>query len=83
VITRHDDPRRLDRFQKCPRLFELRALRALGQIARDGHEIRPDPVDKGDQRSEDRLIDLPEMQIGEMDDGAHATTTITLGCGRK
>ena len=52
-------------------LLELRAARALREVARDDDEVGAGGRDGRAQRLEQPRIDAAEVQVGEMDEGAH------------
>jgi len=71
VVARHDDARGRERVEERARRDELRAARALGQVAGHRDDVRPDRVDRGDQRRHERGIDAAEVQVRQVHERAH------------
>ncbi len=74
VIAGHHQHRWLQRGHEGRGRPELRLGRALGEIARDRHQIRLEPVHRLDQRPE-KLGPVPaEMQVGKVQQSLHRTS---------
>ena len=78
MIAGHDDLRPGQRIQKAPRFPELRRFRTLGEIAGDHDEMGLQRLDRAAQRIEQRAIDAPEVQVGEVDEGAHRVSPLAF-----
>ena len=77
MIARHGERRhaeRLDAIDESAGLPELLRLGPLGQIARDHHEVGPLPLHELDHpRGDLREVRRPEVDVGDVEDGAQAT----------
>ena len=71
VIAGNDELRERQRIEECARLLKLPASGALREVAGNGDEIRLDGRDALDERRDDPLVEAAEVQIGEVDEGAH------------
>lgn len=78
MVARHHQLRVRQGVQELTRLLELGAACALGEVARDHDQVGFQLMHLGDQRRDDLRIGAAEVQVGEMDDGAHQSSPHSL-----
>ena len=71
VVARHDDLRCRQAREEVARRGEQLAARALRQVAGDDDDVGADPLHRRDQRVEQRRVDAAEVQVRQVDEGAH------------
>jgi len=71
VIPGHHDLRLRQRIEKGARLLELRRAGPLREVAGDCDEVGLDGLDRGVQRRQCGQVHAPEVQVRQVDDGAH------------
>jgi hypothetical protein len=71
VIARDDNVHARQGVEERARIAELRAARALGQVARHRDHIGVEIGDARDERRNDVGDGGPEVQIGQVRDGSH------------
>ena len=67
MISRHNDLRCWKRPQECTGSFELTLPGALRKVARNGHYVGLDLVNRMNQLLDDSVIGSTEVDIGKMD----------------
>ena len=82
VIARHNQMWPRQRVEKCARLAELPRPRPLGEIARHGDQVGRDRLDRVTDDVDDDRIDAAEMEVREMNEGAHYGTITCRARGR-
>jgi hypothetical protein len=71
VVAGDDERPEGQRIEKGACFDELAAERALGEIARDRHQIGRGRADRLNERREQPPVEAAEVQVGKMNDGAH------------
>ena len=78
VVARDDDLRKRQAVEKGAGGGELQPARPLREIAGDHHDIGPCLQQSLAQRRQDESVDAPEVQIGNVGDGAHGSGVLSF-----